>query len=129
MMPQIQIAVSLTTDDIETFRTSLQHKRTQLLDLYKHDVRVGQESSDDSADDSVDRANNSFNRELMFALSDTERSMLILVDEALRRIEHGGFGSCTHCEGSIGMARLEAVPWARYCIDCQEREEIGELQS
>lgn len=127
-MPETQIATSMTTEEIEAFRTSLQDKRAQLIDLYKHDVRVGQESSDDSADDSVDRANNSFNRELMFALSDTERSMLILVDEALRRIDHGGFGSCTHCECLIGMARLDAVPWARYCIDCQEREENGELQ-
>ena len=127
-MPETQIATSMTTEEIEAFRTSLQDKRAQLIDLYKHDVRVGQESSDDSADDSVDRANNSFNRELMFALSDTERSMLILVDDAMQRIEQGGFGSCTHCEGSIGMARLEAVPWARYCIDCQEREETGDLQ-
>ena len=46
----------------------LEVKRKELLSLYAHDVKVGQETSDDSSDDSVDRANNSFNRELMFAL-------------------------------------------------------------
>jgi DnaK suppressor protein len=108
---------------IDVLRVSLEKKRKELQDLYAHDVRVGQESSDDSADDSVDRANNSFNRELMFSLSDTERRNLILVDEALDRIDRGQFGFCVHCGEAIGLPRLEAVPWARFCIDCQEAHE------
>jgi DnaK suppressor protein len=120
--------VEPTADDIKKLRTNLELKRKELLDLYAHDVRVGQEASDDSADDSVDRANNSFNRELMFSLSDTERRMLILVEEAFERLDDGGFGTCTHCSEPIGLARLKAVPWARYCIDCQESEERGILE-
>ena len=117
-----------TEDDIQRLRKDLEQKRRELLSLYAHDVRVGQESSDDSADDSVDRANNSFNRELMFSLSDTERQMLILVEEAFARLDDGGFGTCTHCSEPIGLPRLKAVPWARYCIDCQESEERGVLE-
>lgn len=114
--------------EVEALRVSLESKRRELLNLYEHDVHVGQESADDSADDSIDRANNSFNRELMFSLSDTERQTLILVEEAFERLESGEYGKCVHCVRPIGLARLKAVPWARYCIDCQESEERGVLE-
>ena len=115
--------------DLEALRDSLEIKRRELLSLYAHDVRVGQESNDESADDSVDRANNSFNRELMFTLSDGERQMLILVEEAFERLDQGEYGSCTHCSQPIGLPRLKAVPWARYCIECQESDERGVLEA
>lgn len=115
-------------DELASLRETLENKRRELLSLYAHDVKVGQESADDSADDSVDRANNSFNRELMFSLSDTERQMLIMVEEAFERLEKSTYGSCGHCGEQIGLARLKAVPWARYCIDCQESEERGVLE-
>lgn len=114
-------------DDLEEFRQTLETKRRELLNLYAHDVRMGQEANDESADDSVDRANNSFSRELMFSLSDSERQMLILVEEALDRIDKDEYAHCSHCGRQIGLARLKAVPWARYCIDCQESEERGVL--
>ncbi len=91
-------------------------------------MHVGKESTDDSADDSIDRANNSFNRELMFSLSDAERQTLILIEEAFQRLDKGEYGQCAHCGQPIGLARLKAVPWARYCIDCQESEERGVLE-
>lgn len=129
-MPYSKIAPVLpSAEDIEILRKDLEVKRQQLMELYAHDVKSGQESSDDSADDSVDRANNSFNRELMFSLSDTERRTLIMVEEAFDRIKDGGFGNCVNCEEAIGLARLKAIPWARFCIDCQETEERGELGS
>nr|XP_061803726.1 uncharacterized protein aq_250-like [Nerophis lumbriciformis] len=108
-------------------RESLGQKRSELLSFYEHDIRVGKESNDVSSDDFADRANNSYNRELMFSLSDTERGMLLQVEAALERLDSGEFGACTHCNRSIGKPRLNAVPWARYCIDCQELEEKGLL--
>ena len=128
-MPARKIVIpDLEIEEIRTLRASLMDQREQLSALYKHDVQVGQEASDDNADDSVDRANNSFSRELMFALSDTERGMLIEIEDALIRIEKGGYGSCVHCESPIGLARLNALPWARYCISCQELDESGILE-
>jgi DnaK suppressor protein len=126
-LPNLKTIAPPNQDDLEVLRQTLETKRRELLDLYAHDVKVGQESNDESADDSVDRANNSFNRELMFSLSDTERQMLILVEEAFDRLDRSGYGDCCHCEVPIGLARLKAVPWARYCIDCQESEERGVL--
>ncbi len=112
---------------IASLRDSLTAKRRELLDMYEHDVHAGQESTDDNADDFADRANNSFNRELMFSLSDNERQMLIRVEDAFQRLDNGSYGSCDHCSEPIGLPRLEAVPWARFCINCQERDERGTL--
>lgn len=113
--------------DLELFHKILTEKQNEVHSLYRHDIKVGQESTDDNADDFADRANNSYNRETMFALSDVERSTLIHIEEAFQRIDKGTFGSCDYCSGAIGEPRLKAVPWARYCIDCQEREERGLL--
>lgn len=119
---------NLKLNDLEALRESLSEKRVQLLTLYEHDVRVGQESSDDNADDFADRANNSFNRELMFTLSDNERTTLLQVEAAVERLDGHDYGTCIHCGEAIGLARLKALPWARYCIHCQELDELGALE-
>ena len=113
---------------LASLRESLDLKRQEMLSLYEHDVHAGQESTDDNADDFADRANNSYNRELMFSLSTSERKLLIHIEDAYQRLEEGSYGRCIHCNEAIGLARLKAVPWARYCISCQERKEMGLLE-
>lgn len=114
--------------DVEAYRNRLLEQRQEIMDLYRSDVRAGQASTDEGTEDIVDRANNSYNRELMFSLSDAERQRLIDVDGALARIENGAYGSCANCGREIGELRLEAVPWARFCVDCQELAEQGMLE-
>lgn len=121
-------AVKATEPDFATLREKLLEKRQDILDLYRSDLAAGQASADEGTEDIVDRANNSYNREFMFSLSDTERQLLFQVDEALGRMEVGTYGECAHCNRKIGERRLEAVPWARYCIDCQELKEKGLLE-
>jgi DnaK suppressor protein len=111
----------------EALRKKLERQRREILDLYVHDLREGQKVQNDGAEDLVDRANDAYNREFMLSLSGSERDILLEIDEALDRIEKGGFGTCSHCEKKITTKRLQAVPWARYCIDCQERSEQGIL--
>jgi len=117
-----------TAREFEAMRESLQHKRQEMLNRYKRDLRVGQETSDDGTDDIVDRANNSYHRELMFSLSDTDRVQLLQIEAALKRSENGTFGKCVHCGQPIALQRLQAIPWARLCIDCQELAEKGMLE-
>jgi len=126
-MSSTPVSTESTSDPFAALRERLLQQRQEILDMYKQDLRAGQESADDGTEDIVDRANNSYNRELMFSLSDSERQMLFQVEDALRRMEQGVYGRCANCGRPISMQRLEAVPWARYCIDCQELSEKGLL--
>jgi DnaK suppressor protein len=112
----------------EELREQLLVQRREIMDLYEHDLREGQRASDEGSEDVVDRANSAYNREFMFSLSGTERDTLFMIEEALERLDDGQFGTCSNCENEIPVARLKAVPWARYCIDCQELDEKGLLQ-
>lgn len=109
----------------ETTRKQLEAQRQEILSLYEHDLRVGSQPSDEGSEDLVDRANASYNREFMFTLSDTERLILQEIDRALQRLDGGTYGQCMHCDEAIPKPRLQAVPWTRYCVDCQERVEQG----
>ena len=53
------------------------------------------------------------------ALRDRAETQLVLVDEALARFDAGTFGLCVRCGAPIARDRLEALPWAARCIDCQ----------
>jgi DnaK suppressor protein len=50
-----------------------------------------------------------------------EMKLLREVEDALRRIERGNYGICHDCEEPISAKRLDAVPWAKYCVTCQEQ--------
>ena len=54
------------------------------------------------------------------ALRDRSDAQLVLVDEALARLDDGTFGRCLRCGQDIAAARLQALPWAAYCITCQK---------
>ena|ERR1700722_4709871 len=49
-----------------------------------------------------------------------DMKLLREIADALRRMEHGNYGTCLECEEPISIKRLNAVPWARYCVTCQE---------
>lgn len=112
---------------LDALRDRLEVQRQEILDMYEHDLRVGQEMSDEGAEDLVDRANSAYNREFMLSLSGSELVILKEIEEALTRIDAGSYGVCSACEEKIAHKRLQAVPWARYCIDCQELAEQGLL--
>lgn len=115
-------------EQFQALRERLEKQRDEILDMYKQDLRAGQESADDGTEDIVDRANNAYNRELMFSLSDAERNTLLQIENAIRRMDDGGYGRCANCGQNIALPRLEALPWARFCVDCQEMAEKGLLE-
>jgi RNA polymerase-binding transcription factor DksA len=96
-----------------------------MYDLYNQDVRAGQESADDGTEDIVDRANNHYNRELMFSLSDSERQRLLQIEDALRRMDEGSYGRCSNCGGPINPKRLEEGPCARRGLHGHELADRG----
>ena len=64
----------------------------------------------------------------LFSQSNNDRQLLAMVETALQRIREGEFGECVNCGNEINPKRLEAVPWTRYCIACQEKLENGQLE-
>lgn len=60
-------------------------------------------------------------------MSENESKQLALIDEALLRIDNEEYGLCQNCEKEINPKRLAAIPWARYCLECQEMVEKGLL--
>lgn len=85
-------------------------------------------SVDDSeTPDPVDLAVRNYSKNVMLAVSENESKKLTLIDEALLRIKDKEYGECLNCEKDINQKRLNAIPWARYCLDCQELLEQGLL--
>ncbi len=54
-------------------------------------------------------------------LNSLDYTELRMVDEALDRLQSGDYGVCLACDAPIPAKRLRALPWARYCVPCQER--------
>ena len=75
--------------------------------------------------DEGDRATTSQSRELLFRQESRDRSLVTATDAALGRIQAGTFGECLNCGQDINAKRLEAIPWVRYCITCQELIDDG----
>ncbi len=75
------------------------------------------------AQDIADKAESSYTKEFLLSLSDAERKQLFLIDDALKRIEKDEYGICQMCQKNISKKRLNAVPWAPHCIECQEKAE------
>lgn len=83
-------------------------------------------SIDDSeTPDPVDLAVSNYSKNVQLALSENESRQLELIDEALERLDDDEYGICQNCEKEINPKRLAAIPWARYCLDCQELREQG----
>ena len=77
--------------------------------------------------DPVDLAVRNYSKNVMLAVSENESRQLLLINEALTRIADDEYGVCQNCEKVINPKRLNAVPWARYCLNCQELLEQGLL--
>jgi len=88
----------------------------------------GRAADEDTAQDIADRAASSYNKEFLFHQSNNDRQLLQMVEGALSRIREGSFGECISCGKDINSKRLEAVPWTRHCIECQEKLEQGILE-
>ena len=110
----------------ESYRQRLLAKESELLTGILR-VQVDGRRADTGAQDLADQADSCYTKESLFQQSSSARDLLVLVRAALRREEEGGFGLCVECGEPVHKKRLEAVPWARHCVACQELQEKGLL--
>jgi DnaK suppressor protein len=112
---------------LEYYKKKLATRREELLKTIARTEEEGRTADDDPTVDLADKAANSYTKEFLFGQTNTDRSMLQLIDEALQRVKAGSYGSCVECEQELQQKRMEAVPWARYCVTCAEKHEQGLL--
>lgn len=106
----------MTKTELNKYREILETKQAELAQVLRNRDGITIEKSPDA----LDEVQNAAERELAIRNLDRESNLLRNVRAALHRIDEGMFGICLHCEEDISPKRLNAVPWAPYCIACQE---------
>jgi RNA polymerase-binding transcription factor len=117
----------MTRRTAESYRRRLLAKERELLMGITRIELDGRRADIIGAQDLADQADNCYTKESLFQQSSNARNLLILVRAALRRDDVGDFGLCVECGEPVQRKRLEAVPWARHCVACQELQEKGLL--
>ena len=112
--------------DLDYYKNKLMQKQASLMDMVHRTEGYGREK-EQNIQDIGDMAVESYTKEFIFGKSAGDRQILQLIGEALERIEGETYGLCVHCENPIQPKRLDAVPWASYCIQCQDLKEKGHL--
>ena len=106
----------MTKAELTKFKKILEAKQDELERIVRNRDAITIEKSADA----LDEVQHASERELAIRNLDRESNLLRNVRSALRRVEDGSFGTCLHCEEEISPKRIAAVPWAPYCIKCQE---------
>src|SRR5215475_7114462 len=106
----------MTKAEVKKYKDILEAKRREL----EGNVRNREGIAIEKTPDALDEVQHAAERELAIRNLDRESNLLRNVRGALARIDEGTYGVCLHCEEDINPKRLNAVPWAAFCIQCQE---------
>jgi DnaK suppressor protein len=111
--------------ELNKYRATLEAKRAEL----SAGLRNREDIAIEKTPDALDEVQLAGERELAIRNLDRDSNMLRNVKGALGRIADGSYGTCLHCEEEIKPKRLDAVPWTKYCIRCQESADRHEFES
>jgi len=114
----------MTKTDLDKFRNILETKQSELTGS----LRNRDEIVIEKAPDALDEVQLAGERELAIRNLDRDSNMLRQIRRALGRIADGSYGVCLHCDEDISPKRVAAVPWAAYCIKCQEQVDRHEIE-
>lgn len=113
---------------IDAIRKRLMQDRENLLmDLRQKNAEAAA-MIDTGVPDPGDMSMNDFLTDFLHLLGDTQRERIMMIDEALRRLEEGTYGTCENCGEAIPIERLEVQPYTPFCVDCKEMLERQEVQ-
>jgi DnaK suppressor protein len=111
--------------EMNKYRKMLETKQAELTaGLYNREDIVIERASD-----AIDEVQFAGERELAIRNLDRESQLLRDVRGALARVADSSYGACLHCEEEIKPKRLDAVPWAKYCVRCQEAADRREVET
>jgi DnaK suppressor protein len=103
---------------MQRFKTLLELRRQELHLSIEHQLQYARKAEPEP--DAVDQATSGYERESVLERTKKEQQLLQTIESALVRIGDGSFGKCLSCGNEIDVKRLQAVPWTRHCIQCQE---------
>src|SRR5260221_11576102 len=108
--------------DVQPFKEALTRKRTEILGT--GGVKPLQASMENNTrqGDMADQASGNNEVHIQLKLKQTDAKILQAIEEALSRIDKGTYGMCRDCGEPIAQARLNAIPWTRFCIACKEKQ-------
>src|SRR5712692_6932211 len=109
------------------YKKKLLTRREELMRTIARTQEEGRAADEDPTVDLADKAANSYTKEFLFGMTNTDRTILNMIDAALKRFKTDKYGVCANCQEEMQQKRLEAVPWAKHCISCQEKLEQGLL--
>ena len=112
---------------LDYYKKKLVTRREELMKTIARTEEEGRQADDDPTVDLADKAANSYTKEFLFGMTNTDRVILNQIEAALKRINSDDYGVCANCQEELQQKRLEAVPWAKHCISCQEKAEKGQL--
>lgn len=112
---------------LRNYRDKLLARRETLVTTLTEADRSTRDRDAEATQDPADVAANYYAKELSISMSDNDRRLLGMINEALGRIESSDYGECVNCGEDVSEKRLEAVPWARLCVKCQDLQERGLL--
>ena len=111
---------------MKTIKEMLLKKGGELVQEIARRSKASTESSAQDIGDILDSVSEERTRELDLILTDREKRKLAQIDDAIDRIEEGTYGLCEECGIKIPKARLKVLPFAIYCVECQEKNEREE---
>jgi len=126
----------MTKKELKIFRNLLIKEKINLLREINHLTNGTLKKSQREASGDLsgyayhmaDMASDVYERDFLLQLASGEREFLFKIDDALKRIEEGGYGYCLECKKKISKTRLKAIPHTAYCRACQEKKEKEQNQ-
>ena len=121
----------LNKKDLAEYKKLITKRKNEILEAIDHisEDTLKKSQKDASGDISgytfhmADVATDNYDREFSLGLASNDRQMLYELDDALKRVDDGTFGVCEECKSVLTKARLKALPYARLCLNCQQKRE------
>jgi len=120
----------MTKQQLKQFRQVLLKERAKFASEIRAIAREASKNPREASGDlsaytvhMADMSADTYERELAMNLASSEQEVLYQIDDALKRIDEGTYGSCQQCAKPITLSRLKAVPYTSLCISCQRVKE------
>src|ERR1700721_4816603 len=112
---------------LDYYKKKLVTRREELMKTIARTQEEGRTADEDPTVDLADKAANSYTKEFLFGMTNTDRTVLNMIDAALKRIQTDEYGVCANCQEELQQKRLEGGPGATHWIACQEKMDKGLL--